>query len=282
MSGGPPAAPGGRMVDLHSHTHFSDGSLSPEALVDYAIQRKLAALSITDHDSIGALVSARAAAGPHIEIVPGIELSCALGGSELHLLGYFIDPLDEGLLARLTRFREERFERAMALVERLNQLGFAIESSRVLELAGPGVVGRPHVATALIEAGHVANMDEAFRRFLSRGGQAFIARPAFEPAEAIALVHGAGGVSVIAHPGSSFTEDRLRPLVDAGLRGIEIWHPQHGPSTVRRLRAMAETFDLLETGGSDFHGPNRGVDLGEIPVPVSVIGHLKEAAGVSG
>lgn len=282
MNGGPPVTTGGRWVDLHSHTHFSDGLLSPEALVAHAIERRLAALSITDHDSISALVPAREAAGAAIEIIPGIELSCAQNGGEIHLLGYYVDPLDERLLERLASFRHERLERALALVERLNHLGFTVDAARVLELAGPGVVGRPHVAAVLVEAGHVATLDEAFRRFLSRSGEAFIARPAFDPAEAIALIHEAGGVSVLAHPGASFAEDRLRSLVDVGLRGVEVWHPQHGPSATRRLRALAGTFGLLVTGGSDFHGPSRGVDLGELQVPASVVAHLKEAAGVSG
>jgi predicted metal-dependent phosphoesterase TrpH len=134
----------------------------------------------------------------------------------------------------------------------------------------------------LVQAGHVAHLDEAFKKYLGPNGQAFVSRPAFAAPEAIALIHGAGGVSVLAHPGVGFDEGRLERLSELGLRGIEIWHPQHGPAAVRRLRALAARFDLIETGGSDFHGPHRGADVGELPVPASALQRLKDAAGVPG
>jgi hypothetical protein len=261
---------------------FSDGTLSPEALVALAVERRLAALSITDHDSLEALGPAREAAGTAIELVPGIELSSALEGLELHILGYYVDPLDESLRRRLERFREERLKRALAMVERLNALGLEIDAAAVVALAGPGVVGRPHVALALVRAGHADNMDEAFRRFLGRSGAAFVPRPAFHPEEAIQLVHSAGGVSVLAHPGATLPDAVVEELADAGLRGVEVWHPQHGSAAVRRWREVASRLRLLETGGSDFHGPDRGVDLGELSVPVGVLARLKDAAGVAG
>jgi predicted metal-dependent phosphoesterase TrpH len=278
----PGPRPGGRRVDLHTHTLFSDGALTPEALVHRAIERGLSALSITDHDALEALDPARESAGQMLEIVPGIELSCTHEGSELHLLGYFIDPADERLSARLVRFREERVERALAMVERLGRLGVPVDPDRVVELAGPGVIGRPHVAEALVQAGHVAHLDEAFKKYIGPNGKAFVPRPAFDVADAIALLHAVGGVSVLAHPGVGFEEGRLERLADLGLRGIEIWHPQHGPAAVRRLRALAARHSLIETGGSDFHGPHRGADVGELPVPASALQRLKDAAGVPG
>jgi hypothetical protein len=278
----PPVIPGGRRIDLHTHTIYSDGTLSPEALVALAIQRGLAALSITDHDSIEALEPARTAADRALEVVPGIELSAALAGAEVHILGYFVDPANEALLARLAQFREERVGRAMMIVERLCELGAPIDPQTVLTLAGPGVVGRPHIAAALIRAGHVESIDDAFRRYLSRDGKAFIPRPAFQPEDAISLVHAAGGVSVIAHPGAMLPDSVMEYLVDAGLRGVEVWHPQHGAATVRRYRALAMRLRLLETGGSDYHGSGRSTDLGELAVPLGVLARLKEAAGVAG
>ena len=278
----PPVPPGGRRIDLHTHTCFSDGTLSPEALVALAVKRRLAALSITDHDSLEALGPAREAAGTAIEMVPGIELSSAFEGAELHILGYYLDPLDPSLKQRLERFRQDRLERAFAMVERLNELGLAIDASEVVTQAGPGVVGRPHVAVVLVRAGHAENVDDAFRRFLGRGGVAFVPRPAFDPEEAIWLVHAAGGVSVLAHPGGLLPDAVIERLAAAGLRGIEVWHPQHGAATVRRWRAVAAKLHLLETGGSDFHGPDRGVDLGDLSVPVEVLARLKDAAGVAG
>jgi hypothetical protein len=277
----PPAPPGGRRVDLHTHSYFSDGTLSPEALVALAIGRGLAALSITDHDSIDAVSPAREAAHNAIEFIPGIELSTAQDGLELHILGYFLDPLHESLGERLALFRGERLERALAIMERLNALGAPVNPTAVIERAGPGVIGRPHIAVALMESGSVESIDEAFRRFLGRDGLAFIPRPAFHPEEAIALIHGAGGVSVLAHPGAQLSDEVIEHLADAGLRGIEVWHPQHTPTTVRRYRALTLKLGLLETGGSDFHGTHR-VNLGDLSVPARVLVGLKEAAGVTG
>lgn len=278
----PPAARGGRRVDLHSHTIFSDGALAPEAVVALAVERGLAALAITDHDSVEGVPRAREAAGSAIELVPGIEVSSMLEGLDLHMLGYYLDPADDELLETLARFRTERLDRALQMVERLAALGVAVDRDQVLALAGPGVVGRPHVAEALLRAGHVETMDDAFRLFLGAHGPAFVQRPAFRPEQAIALIHAAGGVSVLAHPGAGLSERVVEHLAAARLDGIEVWHPQHGMASVRRYHALAAKLGLLETGGSDFHDQGRGVNLGELPVPASVLGPLKQAAGVPG
>jgi 3',5'-nucleoside bisphosphate phosphatase len=278
----PPATRGGRRVDLHTHTLFSDGLLTPEAVVAHAVEHSLAALAITDHDSVEGVERARVAAGSALELVPGIEVSSTLDGADLHLLGYYVDPVDAGLLEALARFREERLRRALAMVERLASLGAPVDFDEVVELAGPGVVGRPHVAEALLRAGHVETMDEAFRRFIGARGEAFVQRPSFRPERAIDLIHAAGGVSVLAHPGSSVSDLVIEQMAAAGLRGIEVWHPQHGAVAVRRFHALAHRLDLLETGGSDYHGGSHGAQLGDLPVPASVLGPLKQAAGVPG
>jgi hypothetical protein len=278
----PPVPRGGRRVDLHAHTLFSDGVLTPEAVVAHALERSLAALAITDHDSVEGVERARIAAGTALELVPGIEVSSTLDGTDLHILGYYLDPEDGELVDSLARFREERLRRAQSMVERLCALGAPVDFDEVLELAGPGVVGRPHVAEALVRAGHVETVDEAFRRFIGAWGEAFVQRPAFRPEHAIALIHAAGGVSVLAHPGASLPDLVVEQLAAAGLRGIEVWHPQHGAAAVRRFHALARRLDLLETGGSDYHGWPRGAALGELPVPASVLGPLKQAAGVPG
>lgn len=278
----PPPVRGGRRVDLHTHTFFSDGVLSPEEVVALAIDRQLAALAITDHDSMEGLARARAAAGPALELVPGIEMSSAYEGLDLHILGYYVDPDHAELRERLEGFRTERLDRALAMIERLRVLGAGVDADQVLALAGPGVVGRPHVAEALVRAGHVETMDDAFRRYLGMDGEAFVPRPAFRPDEAISLIHAAGGVSVLAHPGGALPETIVERLVASGLRGIEVWHPQHNGQTVRRYRALAQRLGLLETGGSDFHGPMRSTMLGDLPVPATILAPLKNAAGVSG
>jgi 3',5'-nucleoside bisphosphate phosphatase len=278
----PPAARGGRRIDLHAHTIFSDGSLSPPGLVALALERGVAVLAITDHDSVEALPHARAAAGSALELVPGIEMSTAAEGFDLHVLGYFLDPTHPGLLTTLARFREERMNRARAMVERLAGLGLPVSADAVFALAGPGVVGRPHVAEALRRAGYVETVDDAFRRYLGAHGEAYVPRPAFAPGEAITLIHAAGGVSVLAHPGPMLSDALIERLVTQGLRGLEVWHPVHGAAQVRRYRALARRLDLLETGGSDFHHVGRGASLGDLPVPGRALELLKHAAGVPG
>jgi 3',5'-nucleoside bisphosphate phosphatase len=277
-----PATPPGRRVDLHAHTTFSDGLLSPEGLIARAVDKRLAAVAVTDHDTVEAIPRARAAAANAIELVPGIEMSTAFEGADLHILGFYLNPDHGPLRDRLARFQRERRERALAMVERLRGLGVAVDLDVVLELAGPGVIGRPHVAEALVRSGAVADFDDAFDRFLGAQAPAFVPRPAFSPQEAIALIHAADGVSVLAHPGSQMPDSVIERLHGFGLRGIEVWHPQHGSATVRRYRALAERIGLLVTGGSDFHGEHRSLDLGELPVPFSVLDALKQAAGVAG
>jgi len=274
--------PGGRRVDLHAHTTFSDGMLSPEDLVARAVDKRLAALAVTDHDTVEAIPRARAAAGAVLQLVPGIEMSTAFEGADLHILGYYLDPEHGPLRERLVGFQEERRRRALAIVERLRELGLPVDLDQVLALAGPGVIGRPHVAEAMVRAGLVTDFDEAFERYLGAQAPAYVPRPAFSPAEAIRLIHAADGVSVLAHPGSQMPDSVIERLRDEGLRGIEVWHPQHGGATVRRYQALAQRLGLLTTGGSDFHGEHRSVDLGDLPVPISVLDPLKQAAGVSG
>ncbi len=270
-----------RRVDLHTHTTCSDGRLSPEDLVRRAESRGLAALAITDHDTLDALPRA-AAVRETLELVPGLEMSSSLEGLDLHLLGYFVDAEHRELRERLAGFREDRVQRAARIAERLAVLGVPVDPERVRARATGGVVGRPHLAAEMVEAGHVEDLDDAFRRFLATGGPAYVPRPAFHPVEAIRLIHAAGGVSVLAHPGNAVSDRIVEALAEGGLRGIEVWHPQHGVATVRRLRALAHRLGLLETGGSDFHGIGRSVDLGDIFVPVGALTRLKEAAGVSG
>ena len=280
MAGRPPHS-GGR-VDLHAHTVFSDGLLTPEQLVDLAIEKHLMAIAVTDHDSVEGIEYARKAAAGRLEVVPGIEVSTSMDDLDLHILGYFLDYEQPGLLKRLALFRQERRDRVGAIVERLIELGAPVDLSAILTAAGPGVVGRPHVAAALMDAGHVHSMEDAFRMFLGARAKAFVPRPAFHPRDAIEMIEAAGGLSVLAHPGSYVSDNVVEELRDAGLTGIEIWHPQHGTALVRRYRQLAARLDLIETGGSDFHGPHRSTGLGDMRVPVSALRLLKEAAGVPG
>ena len=287
MTASRPPAPGGR-IELHAHTHFSDGSLSPAALVSLAMERSITALAITDHDSVDGVAPALAAAdalrAAHVEgapappeIVAGIEISSALDGNDVHVLGYFVDWRSTTLASRLARFRDERRARAHAILDRLATLGVPVAEEEVFASAGPGVVGRPHIANALLKAGHVPSIDVAFQRYLGTRGSAFVPRPAFHSAEAVRVIRDVGGAAVVAHPASLPTH-LIEQLAEAGLAGIEVWHPQHGMATQRRWRELARTLGLVASGGSDFHGPHRGVGLGDMPVPARALADLRERA----
>ena len=283
MSRRPPSrVGGGRRADLHSHTIFSDGLLTPEELVARAASKGLAALAITDHDSVEGLERAHAAAPPGLEVVPGIEISTALEGWDLHMLGFYLDAEHPGLRERLAGFQLERRDRAREILHRLQSVGLELDEAKVLASAGPGSVGRPHVAMALVAAGHVADFDEAFRRYLGAHGSAYVARPRFHPEDAIAMIHAANGVSVLAHPGPSLPDEIVVRLARAGLKGIEVWHPLHGNATTRRYRELVRRMGLIETGGSDFHGQPNGIELGEVTVSAHVVDLLKRLAGVAG
>jgi predicted metal-dependent phosphoesterase TrpH len=273
-----PARTAGRRVDLHAHTFFSDGHLSPEELVEHALSRNLVALAITDHDTVEGVARALVAGRGRVRIVPGIEISSVLEGHDLHMLGYFLDSQSESLRERLDEFRDERRNRALAIMERLRELGVPVDETAVFTAAEPGVVGRPHVANALVRAGHVPSVEAAFQQFLGPRGSAFIPRPAFHSEEAITCIREAGGASVLAHPGGQLPELLVERLKDAGLDGVEVWHPSHGAAAVRRWRESARRLHLIETGGSDFHGTHRGMGLGDLPVPERAVEALLDAA----
>jgi len=259
--------------DFHSHTTVSDGSLSPTELVRRAQANHVTGFALTDHDTVDGIAEARAEGERlGIEVLAGIELSVneADGSRAMHVLGLLIDDADPVLRARLAELRESRIGRAARIVSHLQASGVAITMAAVEAQAGGGAFGRPHVARALVAMGAVRDPDEAFSRWLRRG------RPAFEPnaelsaADAIAMVHAAGGVAVLAHPPLSAGIDSpggvaafIERLVPLGLDGIEVWHPSHKATTTRRLRRIAAAHGLLETGGSDFHGEDRpDVELG--------------------
>lgn len=239
--------------DLHVHSDASDGALSPADLVGRAAEAGLAVLGLTDHDTLDGIEPAVAAAGRHgLTLVPGVEISSEWDGREAHVLGYFVDPSHRPLRARLEEQRRKREHRGRDTVELLARLGYPLSWPRVQELAGEGNVGRPHVARALIEAGHACDIADAFARFLGEGAPAYIAAPVVDPVEAVALVLAAGGLPVLAHPLRLL--DALPHLVGAGLAGIEVYYAAYSDGEVALLAATAEGAGLLRTGGSDFHG----------------------------
>lgn len=265
-------APG--KIDLHLHTTVSDGVLSPAELVQLAARNGVRRMAVTDHDATDGLPEAIAEGQKlGVEVIPGIELSADVPGSEVHMLGLFLEYQHPDFQEMLARFREGRVDRAQGMVERLRKLGKPISWQRVQELAGEGSVGRPHIAQALVEAGHVATIPEAFDLYIGRTGPAYVERYKLTPAEAIELIHAAEGVASLAHPRETLgTVEMVPELAAAGLDGIEVyyWH-DYGPGTIEALLSLAERYDLVPTGGSDFHGfPMGGPTVTNEPGSVNI------------
>ena len=262
-------AGGPAFVDLHSHSTASDGTVAPEEVIEAALRCGLTALALTDHDTIEGIPTARAAgARAGVRVISGVELSAFHEGHEVHLLALHLTHL-EGLQRRLTELRTMRYNRAQAIVEKLNTLGVPLTLDEVLLQSNGGAVGRPHVARALIARGVVQDFRDAFTKYLGSAGTAFVPKEHFSIEDAIAIAHEAGALAIWAHPGDGGRRDRLEPLVAAGLDGLEIRHPSHSGEDVKRLQALADFFNLVPSGGSDWHGaPDGPRRLGIMNVPV--------------
>jgi predicted metal-dependent phosphoesterase TrpH len=244
------------LIDLQLHTTASDGTLSPSELVSRARAAHLSIIAITDHDTTAGSRAARdAARASDLELIPGIEISSVADGRDVHMLGYFIDPDAPPLTAFLEAQRRERLRRVSEMGERLAALGCPIDVAPILAAAGCGrSVGRPQVAEALVRAGHVASRDEAFSRFLEFGAPGFVPRRGASPVDVIRIVHEAGGVVSLAHPGLTRRDDIIPALADAGLDALEARHSDHDEATEAKYRAMAAALGLITTAGSDYHG----------------------------
>ncbi len=270
------------MLELHSHTTCSDGSLSPAELVKFAAEKGVRALAITDHDTMAGWEEAIATATPlNLEIVPGLELSTVYNGRSMHILGFY--PDQEKLLAPLQERVEGRKRRARKMAEKLAELGYPIT---LPDMSGAMAPGRPHIASALKKAGHVTSHNEAFDRFLKDDGPAYVPYEKFTAQQGIDLLLSCGAVPVWAHPyifRGGTVEAILPVLVEAGLMGIEVYHPTHSPSQTRKLEEYCHTYNLLMTGGSDYHGPKKEKnpdfrDLNDLAVSLDLLAPLKAAA----
>ena len=270
--------------DLHLHTTASDGRLTPSELVALALERGLEVISVTDHDSVGGVEEAVAAAGRSgkITVIPGVEINTDLATGELHVLGYFIDYTDEDLVASLANIRESRVGRAQKMVGKLRELGMPVEWQRVQDLAKGESICRPHIAQAMLEKGYVSDEKEAFEKYIGRNGPAYFGREKVGPADAVGIVKKAGGIPVIAHPADIANVDNIIVgLKAAGLVGLEAYYGQYDSKTVRRCVKMAARHGLLTTGGTDYHHfqDDREVLPGSADIPVSSIERLFAAAG---
>ena len=267
-------------IDLHTHTNFSDGSSTPEELVEQASLNGLKAIAITDHDQLGAFHRAKVAAKKFkLEIIPGVEVSSSLDGSTIHILGLLVDPHHKELNQYLKNLMESRIIRLHKMVKRLQGLDIEITSDEVLIEAKGATVGRPHVAKILIKKGIVQNRQEAFDRFLGSSKPAFVAYEKSEPKDAIRLIQKAGGLSFLAHPGLLRNQDYIFKLIGWGLNGLEVLHPEHERSTINRYRKLCQEKNLLMSGGSDFHGPGvpGRADLGVMKVPYDWLYQMKQS-----
>jgi predicted metal-dependent phosphoesterase TrpH len=264
-------------ADFHNHSTASDGKLTPTQLVDLAAANGVRIMALTDHDSTEGIAEARAAATKHpgFYLIPGVELSTDIEGDEVHVLGYFSDEqlANPELQAELDRFRAGRFERGRMMVEKLNALGKPISWERVLEIAGEASIGRPHVAQALLEAGHVSSIPQAFELYIGRDGPAYAEREKMTPREAVETLHRYGAPAVMAHPSYTKTADAvLKELAAIGLNGMEVYYRDYDQAMIDRLARKARELGILPLGGSDYHALNNPGERepGKIPLPDNV------------
>ena len=264
-----------KFADLHLHTQFSDGTFTPEELVLYAQKSGLACIAVTDHDTVeGCARAAAACAAVRMEFIPGAELTAEYEDIEVHILGYFLETENQVLLSRIAQFQTVRQQRIHEMVAALNQLGVPLKAEAVFALANCKSPGRPHVARALVKERLIGSLDEAFERFLKKGRPAWVPKTKMSALESVELIHQAGGLAVMAHPGLNRTDEIIPALVDAGLDGIECFHTKHSTVMSERYLEIAEKHRLLVTGGSDCHGFSKNKPLiGTVKLPY---GHVEK------
>jgi predicted metal-dependent phosphoesterase TrpH len=263
-------------LDLHTHTTFSDGDMTPEEMVAEAKRLGLAGVAITDHDEVAGVDAAMKVAGDGFVVVPGVELSTSDGKTDIHILGYLIDTKNKELLRHLGIFRDARLNRGIQMVERLQDMGVDIEVDSVLEIAGGGAVGRPHIAAAMVENGAVDSVETAFRKYIGFKSPAYVPKYQLKPSDAFRLIREAGGVGAMAHPGTTRRDELITDFIAEGMRAIEVYHPKHNESDISRYRRLAEKLGLVVTGGSDSHGRrNEKLHIGAFTVSESVIEQLR-------
>ena len=257
-------------VDLHIHTTASDGTLSPTAAVRAALANGVSLLGVADHDTTEGIREAEwEAKDTGLVLVPGVELSVGQEAKEIHVLGYFVDPDERSLQAALETLRGARDLRNERILARLKEIGVPVSRERVHEISGGGTLGRPHIAKALVEAGHVSSESEAFRRFLARGKPGYVGRERLSPAEAADAIRQAGGIPVLAHPAKLGSKRAIEDLLDQGMDGVEVYHSDHTEVEAEMLLEIAARRGLLVTGGSDSHGPHsdRPIEIGSLDIP---------------
>jgi len=274
-------------VDLHIHSKASDGRYSPAEIVRTAVTAGLTVIALTDHDTIDGLVPAIEAAKefPSLTLIPGVELSTDIPSGEVHVLGYFIEYSDQEFKASLERMRNSRANRADKMVAKLKELGCNIELERVKEIAGNGALGRAHIAQALLEKGYIGSFKDAFTKYIGHGCPAYVGREKLTPTEAVKLVLKANGLPVLAHPFTAINpEEVIKELKTVGLVGMEVYYAGYLPTEVNSLLSLAQKYDLIPTGGTDYHGIDATSDItiGGTDVPIQSVERLMVLAGQRG
>jgi len=264
--------------DLHIHTTYSDGTMSPEEVVDEAVRIGVSTISITDHDTVDGVIKAcDYGRDKNIHVIPGIEISSYLAPSEIHILGYFIDVYNVSLQKMLKQAHEDRLKRVYEMVERLHRLNVNIEAQEVLTLAGKGSPGRMHVAEVMWKHGYCDKIIDAFYKYIGDKGPAYVPKKTLTSCQAIELIRNARGVAVLAHPGLTQRDYIIEELVKCGLEGIEIFYPNHTPDIVKKYSKIAKKYNLAITGGSDFHGERRiDTPIAKITIPNDIVKELKK------
>ncbi|MEO0074935.1 MAG: PHP domain-containing protein [candidate division WOR-3 bacterium] len=268
-----------KYCDLHIHSNFSDGLLTPEEIVMIAKEKQLDAIAIVDHDAVAGIEPAiQAGKKINLEIIPALELSCLLNENDIHIIGYYIDYRNKKLNEIVNNIQQKRIERAKKIVEKLTEQGADIEIERVLELAGNGAVGRPHIAQALLEEGHINSYDEAFWKYIGYHCPAYVPKEKLAPQDAIKLIKEFGGVAILAHPMSYNNRGIINYLIEMGIQGLEVWRCEHSENEINYLSNLIKTHHLIATGGSDCHGGRKGkILIGELKIPYQAVKNLKHA-----
>ncbi|MDR0305403.1 MAG: PHP domain-containing protein [Chitinispirillales bacterium] len=267
-----------KYVDLHIHTTFSDGNCTMQKIMEFAEVKGLKAISITDHDCTDAYpLALEIGEQMGIEVIPGVELSSEIQGTDIHILGYYIDFNNPEFVKKLSEMKEARFLRAQKIVSNLNKQGIDLRFETVLDIAGEGAIGRPHIAAAMLREELVYSFREAFDKFIGYDSPAYVEKLKMSPKEVFDLIKAAGGVPVLAHPGVTGVDERIAEFIRDGLQGIEVYHTEHPRAAERHYLKICKKNDLAFTGGSDFHSSNHNkFELGNLHIPYSAVKSLKE------
>ena len=263
-------------ADLHIHTNLSDGNFSVKEIIEMSTKKKVRCISITDHDKIDSYYQGKKLAAEHdLELIPGVEISSVHQGRDIHILGYFFDPTNLSLNLELQELTKQRHIRVKAIIKKLNSLGVEISYDKVLSFCKGKVIGRPHIALAMLAEELVGSFGEAFQKYLGEGAAAFVEKNGISPQETVKLIENAGGVAVMAHPFITIADELIPSLVEAGLKGIEVYSPGQKGAIRRKYRSIARRYNLVGTGGSDYHSSQSPVAINGLRMPYAVVEELR-------